>query len=362
MNLVTDCIQVVSGKPLSYFIRGQSDLLLRLFRKCFENPAISGKRRELKDIYRYVERNNESLNLWRDCEIYFPLERLLRSREPECFPNLIALMKVLVGMKDVNSAKDLPDGYYRLKNIRGGIFEKRDGKLFRDQSVLWKINGFKPDIYLPKNEIFRDLLEEKFYPTMRKEYNVALLKKHMVRILRHMKAYSTDIWEDFQDAVWNLVLLTNTPRVGVDSMTLGYGYFGGIFFNPFVLDEYSGVEGLIHEYIHTRCWLWWELRPPTGIPPADVLIVSPMTGNPVRVDWMIHALIVYLSALHYYRFVQSTMMPADRAIAKLMKYRALHLSRNLPALLRRLSRKVKKGTDMGRLLEYLREFYPSVTQ
>ncbi|HEX5038113.1 MAG TPA: hypothetical protein VFX30_13220 [bacterium] len=358
MNLVQDCIQVFSGKPLSYFKERQETLILELLERALTNGRLGKYRNDLREILEYVEANNASLGIWRDSEPYFPIYWLARSGDVQFMPYLLEVLKLYIGMKDIRKSVNLPDGFYRLTNVVGTIFEVRDGRL-REAPVdlIWKAKDFGPNIFLPMNGLFTDVLGDGFYPRMNDSYDPSGPKSIVEKTVRHMREFSRDVSEDFQDAVWNLVLTTTSRRRGVKSMSMRSRYFGGIFFNPFTNDEYEGVELMVHEYIHHRCTLWWETKTPTGIPPDELYIVSPMTGDEIRASFMIHAFIIYVSAMQFYRFVQGAGMPEDRTVARRINRRVAHLSRNMPRLYRRLDRIVKKKTDMSRLLSYLMEVY-----
>ncbi|HEX5038112.1 MAG TPA: hypothetical protein VFX30_13215 [bacterium] len=358
MNLVVDCMQVISGRPLAFFRDRQREFLLKLIERCLSKPVVGPHRRRLRKIHSFVEARNDSLKLWRNSEAYYPVDYMTRSKDTEYFPYLLELLEVLVGMKGMNEAKPLPDGYYRLNGINGRVYEKRDGKLSEiGKEVVCRLSGFQPAVYLPRNGMFQDILMPKYYPDMKAPPKPSALKTQLTRTLEHMKDFSRDVWEDFQDAVSNVVLLTSAPGVGVGSMAITHKYFGGVFFNCFMNDEYNGVESLVHEYIHNRCTLWWESATPTGLPSDTVHIVSPMTGNRVMASTMIHALIIYISALQFYRFIQDRRKPADRSERARLARRASHLSKNMPQLYRRLRRTVTSGTDAEKLLGYLMEVY-----
>ena len=361
MNLVVDCMQVFSGRPLTYFQQGQKSLFLRLFKRCLGNPALAPHRAALRKLLDFAERHNKSRAIWRDCEVYYPIDFMSRSQDAEYFPYLIELLSILLGAKDIRNCRNLPDGYYRLKNAEGKIYRIVGGRLsVVREKIVWRMKDFAADIYLPRDGMFSDILNERLYPRMKKICAAAAIKARLARTVGHMRDFSRDIWEDFQDAVWNVVLLTNTPNVGTSSLTMRYKYFGSVFFNPFMNDEYKGVESLVHEYIHNRCWLWWELARPTGIPPESVRIASPVTGNRVRVSAMIHAFIIYVSALQFYRFVQEGAPPSDKVVRERLNRRASQLARSIPVLNARLSRKVRRGTDIRRLFDYLMTVYEGV--
>lgn len=356
MNLVVDCMQVFSGRPLSYFRGREKELLLELLRRSFKNPAVAPFRKDLREILDYVEVHNERRNLWRDCEIYYPIEMLTESSQSQYFPYFIEMLRVFAGLKGPEALRHLPDGFYRLRNLHEKVYEVRSGRQHACD-VLLKLPDFKGDVYLPRNGLFTDILVEQFYPSMKGSRSKASFKKQMSRTFDHMRDFSGDLWEDFQDATRTIVLLTNSRRAGTISLAFCYKYFGGIFFNPFRNDEFRGVEQLVHEYTHNRITLWWETQRPTGIPHDSVTIISPVTGARIPASIMIHAFIVYLSALQFYRWAQSKRLASDRGTAKTLNARAEHISANMPELRRRLKKTVRRGTGMDRLLEYLWEVY-----
>lgn len=357
MNLVVDCMQVVSSRPLDHFLKRQPEYLLRHFQRCLKRKMSPVYKRTLRKVYEYVEDRNEALGLWKDSELYNPIEYMTAARDEEYFPYLMELLQVLLGLKDIRKAKRLPDGYYRLRRLTGRIYEIEKGRLRAlPERTVWNVPGFKIDVYLPRRGMFTDLLGEKLYPEMPMR-SLSPVKKLVADALSLMRKFSRDVWDDFQEAIFNIVLLTDPPGHAVDSLTMTSKYYGGIFFNGFRGDSYKGVESLVHEYIHNRCSLWWELVPPTGIPGDDKFIVSPVTGNKVLASTMIHAFIIYVSALQFYRHVQRTELPSDAVVRRRLNARASHIASNIPALHRRLNRLVGKGTDMKKLFEYLMEVY-----
>lgn len=359
MNLIVDCMQVLTGKPFSYFRENQTGLLLRLFRKARANPALKGYRKELSKIEEHLRAKNEKLRLWKDCEPYYAVDFLTNRREPEHYPYWIEMLKVQTGMKSLRSiAPSLPDGYYRLNHLENAVFEVREGIARKSHAgIVWKPAGFESRVFMPTNGLFTDILDARLYPDMRKPANQAPIKKMFERSLAHMRDFSDDVWRDFQDAISNVVLLTSPGKRAISSMSMRCKYFGAVFLNPFVTDEYKAVESLMHEYIHERSELWWEIQRPTGIPDKKIHIVSPMSGRSVRADVMIQAFIIYISALQYYRHVQGTRMPSNRLQAQSLNRRASHVARHVPALQRRLKRAVGKGTDIAKLFDYLLEVY-----
>jgi len=357
MNLVMDCMQVFTSRPLSHFKQGEKTLWFRRFDNALRNPALKNYRRELQSIYEHVRAHNEARQLWKDCEIYYPIDYLSRATDESYFPYMLEMLRILLGLSDIRkSASKLPDGYYRLKHLCGKIFHVASGRLsILPKHLIWKPRGFSSDFYLPKDGLFSDIMNEKLYPEMNKPYDGEPLKVGIQKALGHMREFSEDIYQDFQDSVSNVVLLTKTPRLGTSSLTMRYKYFGGIFINPFMNDEYKAVEALVHEYIHNRCWLWWEMYPPTGVPSENVKIVSPVTGNKVRVSAMIQAYIIYVNALQFYRFMQARVEGCSSGAILRMNRRAALIARGLPVLHKRLRRKVVGGTDTARLFDYLRE-------
>jgi len=357
MNLVVDCIQVVSGHPLVWFRRREPDYLLIHFRKALKRIMSAPYRHKLNAIYEHVKDRNEAWELWKDPEVYNPVEYIALARDEEYFPYLFELLQLLVGLKDIRRSRRLPDGYYRLLNLTGRVYEVRNG---RSRSVrgdtIWRIPGFKPDVYLPRPGMFEDLLGAKLYPDVAPS-GISKVKQRLSGALELMKGFSRDIWEDFQDIVFSIVLLTDPPGHAVDSLTMTSKYFGGVFLNGFRCDEYKGVESLVHEYIHNRMSLWWELSTPTGVPGVGVSIVSPVTGNKVQASTMIHAFVIYVFALQFYRHVQETAVPSDLVVARRLNARAAHIAKGIPMLRSRLARHVRAGTDMKRLFEYLMEVY-----
>lgn len=357
MNLAVDCMQVFSGRPLASFKAWQEELFVDYFGRALGNPALKPWRRELDEILEFAQAHSRSEAVRKNPEAFYPAEFLSRSKDPSCFPFLIELLRLQLGMKPIRRSRGLPEGYYRLTRVDGGIYRADGGKISKVyRPLVWKMKGFAPDVFLPHNGLFSDFLNHEIYPDM-KAYDAEVLKEKLVRTLEIMKEFSKDIHEDFQSAVWNLVLLTNTPRYGLTGLTMRYKYFGGIFYNPFLNDEYSGTEGLMHEYIHNRCWLWWDLVPPTGVPPESVRIVSPVTGAEVKVSAMIHAFIIYVCGLQFYRHIQETNPPRHPAQRRKLNRRAAHLSRNMPILNRRLCATVKRGTVIRKLFEYLMAVY-----
>ena len=64
------------------------------------------------------------------------------------------------------------------------------------------------------------------------------------------------------------------------------------------------AESLIHEYYHQRIWLWWLIEAPAHLPPREVMMTSPVSGQQRPVCVMMHALLIYASLIDFYSWAE----------------------------------------------------------
>ncbi len=360
MNLILRCMYEISQVKKAVYEEVQAKLPLLLLERALKNKSISSYYvPRLKLVRDWLNAYNAKLQLWKNTEIYHPIDCLSRAQHERYLEYFVSLLELHLGMRPLSDLYRFPDQYYRLSHSYHAVYRVRSKKISKVRHPLLSIAGFSPRVYRPLNGLFNDLLDENQYPMMHR-YDAVKLRQKLLDSLHLLKKYSRDIYDDFQKAIYDLVLLTNTPHVGTRSLTKRYQYYGGIFINLFLNDRYTFVEGLIHEYYHTRCWLWWEVTRPTGIPSWDATITSPTSKRKVKADQMIHALMIYVGVIHFYRWCLEN--PKDHSTAGLKSalQRSLYLESIVPELGNRLKAVVKKKTNISLLMDLMMEIFEAI--
>jgi hypothetical protein len=306
------------------------------------NPVLAERRREVAEVRDHVKREARSRALWRDPEVFHPIVSLAdEARERARADELLERLRLVLGLRSPETAS-LPDGFYRLAHRTGELVLCADGELRRFTSG-WHLpsdDGLR--VYLPIPELFRDILAEEIYPSDAPLGDLDRAAGVYRRSMALVAAYDSSLHEDFLRTLSTVVLLPPVPHAPAAddpslrwSFNLRLRYFGAIFVNPFLVDEFGLAEGLIHEYIHQRFWLWWELDPPAGLPRGDATVRSPVTGARRPAAVMLQALFIYANALHFHESALAGTLGGPAA-SPWAAARAALLRRALPELAERL--------------------------
>jgi HEXXH motif-containing protein len=305
-----------------------------------DNPATAPHRRGIEDIHALM-------GVYSDDHVDHA-QGPLPYRNPDIFPSMIALiisddsthierhlgnLRLHLAARDAREVEGLDDGYYRLVHSHGSLLRVREGNK-RDvhKELTFRTEGSRPIVYLPADELFNDLVDTTLYPRVSEQPDAPALASLVANAMSMLRQYSPEVWADFQQVISSIVL---TPDFGhPDRWSYSYrlNYFGGIFINPFRVNVYGMVESLIHEYYHQRLWQWWAYEDLPGMPPEDVTVISPVTGNRRSVQVMAHALLIYISALHFYAHQLQQPTAQEAQEREWLTRRALLLHEGIPQL------------------------------
>ena len=162
-----------------------------------------------------------------------------------------------------------------------------------------------------------------------------------------LERYSPELAAGFSSAVGVIGLTgTGSPR----SANVSAHYFGGLFVR-FTENVPALVEAFIHEYYHTRLYMWWLLEAPRDLPPLSRMIESPMTGLDRPVSTMMHALVIYVGISEYYRSVLDGGVFDDEVRAA-VRARNSHICARVPELIRRLEAALSDAPQSARLVSF----------
>jgi hypothetical protein len=345
VNVATDAPAAAGALGAASLLDRLPELPVRLLdRAARRNPVLADRRHDVAELRRHMVNEARPQALSRDPEVFHPIVSLGdEAREPARADVLLERLRVMLGLRPPDSPI-LPDGFYRLAHRTGELVLRLGGETRRFASG-WQLpsaDGLR--VYLPIPELFRDLLDEEIYPAGGPTPDLDRAALAYRRAMALIEAYDRNLHEDFVTMLSTVVLLPPVPDPpGPDSPSLRWSfnlrlrYFGAIFVNPFVVDEFGLAEGLIHEYLHQRFWLWWELDPPTGIPSGDVVVHSPVTGARRPAPVMLQALFIYANALHFHERALGGEL-GGAAASRWSAARAARLREALPLLAERLLR------------------------
>src|SRR5690606_23783957 len=166
------------------------------------------------------------------------------------------------------------------------------------------------------------------------------------------------------DRILRVVALLPPPPPSVDptplppqacwSFNLRLRFPGAVFLNPFTVGAPGLAEGLLHEYLHQRMWLWWELCPPTGLPDWQRSIHSPMSGQTRPLVTMLQAAVIFRCVHHMHRALlvprvaRGALDPDARAFCRA---RVERRAATRPGLARRLAAYVAEGSEAWALVQ-----------
>ena len=327
------------------------------------NPLLESRQDAILDLRRHIEQHNVAAALWRDPEIYYPIFSLSDlARDLDRVDQLLDVLRVHLGLSSVGAA-GLPDGFYRLAH-QDGTLVYRQGDSVRPVDAAWRLpeEEGRPRVYLGLTGLFSDILAgivpPDVYMGSSVEADLLAAAQHYQQAYALMATYDHQLAIDFCRIVNTVVLLPpvadpldpDNPAMRW-SFNLRFRYYGGVFVNPHLVDPFGLAEGLIHEYIHQRTWLWWMLDPPTGIPPVGSKVRSPVTGAVKDGTVMFQALLVYVNALDFYRRIEEQ-QDSVLAFSDWAKGRKAKLESALPALAENVLNVIPRDSTLGQLVNW----------
>ena len=276
--------------------------LLRCSRE--QNPVLEARRAQLDELEARLAPEGIEPHRWGNPEVHAPLMALGdRCPSEAAVDRQLRRLEVLAGEVPV-SAPGNQDGIYRLDHLGQGVVERRGGKV-TPRLATWS----HPDgtlIYLPVPGLFRDLpFPEDYLPEHPAgDYQLAIERYHVAR--NWLDRVAPKVSSDFREVISGVALLPPVPGAEEPptqaqwSFNLRLRYRGVLFVNPFSVGVPALAEALLHEYIHQRMWLWWELDSPTGLPQKRERMVSPISGRSRPAITMIQGLMIFrcVTTLH----------------------------------------------------------------
>ncbi len=366
MSLLLEAIDTFSRTPSDQLAERVPDLpLLLLDRSLQINPLLEKRQDAIIALRRHIEEHNIAAGLWRNPEIYFPIFSLSDlAPDLDRVDQLLRLLRVHLGLDPLADA-DVPDGFYRLADLDGTLVCRR-GESIQPYEGEWCLPSETghPRVYLAVPGLFSDILRDFVPPRGYSRSNAPpdprLATERYRQAYALMMAYDRELAAEFCRIVTTVALLPPLaePSEPDDpalrwSYNLRFRYYGGIFVNPYLVDAFGLAEGMIHEYIHQRVWLWWMVDHPSGIPPVDSKILSPVTGAVRAGHVMFQALLVYTAALDFYRCMEDR-TDAGPGISEWARRRMALLESALPVLAERLLKVIPlpRSSTLGRLVDW----------
>lgn len=358
MNLFLECYREFSSLDLH-------DLLVRiephmprhfLLSTLHLQSNLQKHRCEIEEIADHMLARNFELEIWRNPEVYGQIALLAkRARLNHDLSDSLESLRLQLGMVRPGSAL-LNAGLYRLAHVDGSFYFVSDGGIRKFRSeVLTTVKGFPGLVFLPFEGLFSDLVDRSLYPPICEPFNRCQLEIKLARAFELLESHSSELVSDLQKVIRTIVLVPNLGDRKRWSYNLRLAYFGGIFINPFVVGPCGLVEALIHEYVHQRLWQWWAYEPPSGLPPENATIRSPVTGRMKSASVMIHAFVIYVSACDFYL---NWVLRGNRVSEEekcWAETRVELLSDAIPMLYTDLCSQLRSGTVISAILDHAME-------
>ncbi len=384
MNQILEALDTFSGSTAQQLATHIPELPLFLLDVAVRRTPLLAQRREaIAAVRQHIDERNLADGLWNDPEIYYPLLSLSdQVRELEDADRLLRLLRVYLGLDPLESA-EVPDGFYRLTRLKNAVFY-REGESVRqlDDNDMYLPADGGPRVYLPVPGLFSDILNPdirnpgvasvdayaNIYSTSEAGADMQLAADRYREALALIATFEEGAVADFCHIVNTVVLL---PPVGSPALTsemvvnapfaatrddpalrwsfnMRFRYYGAVFVNPFSVDAFGLAEGLIHEYLHQRIWLWWQLEQPTGIPAMPGTPVrSPVTEAVREGAVLMQAVTIYASAIEFYRYFESRGLP----MSEWARRRRALLEKALPILAERILKVIPGDSHMARMVE-----------
>lgn len=240
-------------------------------------------------------------------------------KNPEIYPDLnylnipnyskrqisIDALRVHAGLDELkpDSNKSYREGYWRLRIPIQKTYFRSDGSITELKEISTtpsEIESF-PTLYRPHPSLFDDI-ERNFYRGDPSKESLESISEISLRAFSSMQRYSPDLANRFCQEIGTVSFMAREPGTAKSFSKRNF-YVGGIFVS--IADPIVLAEQFIHEYYHQCVWPWWMVEPPEDLPSDDQIILSPVSGKMKPVSVMIHALLIYISLVDFYKFVLS---------------------------------------------------------
>lgn len=326
------------------------------------NPRVAEQPERLARAAAAVAEGHDNAR-WRDAEIYYPIFTLAESgADAVRTEQLWTRLEIQLGLQPVDALASLPPAIYRLTKPRGKCYQVSDGVVagMEPPIVLFPEWG-ETTVYTPATGLFADVLPAEHYGPCNDAAAAAMTaSRHLAEALTLVESCSPELAADIRDLIRTIVLVPPRPRSEYDASPMSYRwsfnlrlrYFGAVFLELEHVDRYGALEGLVHEYYHQRCWQWWEIERPSGIPQPDVMMRSPVTGLIRSAIVMTQAFLIYV-AIHELLSVVSAKEGSTAATGSWLEARRSHIAARIPSLYAALGEIVEPGTTIAAMLDSL---------
>jgi hypothetical protein len=255
-----------------------------------------------------------SCSCWNNPELYPHLHRVLRARDGQSDTSrTLKALEGHLGLREV-SADLFTHRYFRRNRPLPATFELADGRVKEaPEAIIAKDPGF-PLLYGPVPHLFDDVVGGRAtYDGSPLPVSPDEIRRTVGDAERLLGRYDATLHNGFTEAVGSLAITGGWSLADRASYSSGSNYTGEIFTTlcpgaPTLLGE-----SLIHEYYHQRLWLWWLIEAPSDLPGREVVMVSPVSGQERPVQVMMHALLIYMSLVDYYRWAERASDDLDGA-------------------------------------------------
>jgi hypothetical protein len=244
---------------------------------------------------------NASTAHWRNPELYPHLNLLGRSHGCESQAHLDALrvhLNLLSPMASLCRSR-----YLRLRAPQPRVLEKV-GSSMRDvhKAVCLVQRKTSLFVYSPHPHLFHDVAHGLYHASEVRQETVESLGILVCEAIDLLACYSDELANAVLDTIGTIAFTSDELSV-TRSFSMRTAYPGAVF--SAICDRASLAENLLHEHYHCRLWRWWLAERPPDLPSDEIVINSPLTGMKRPVSVMMHALLIYVSLVDYYRTILS---------------------------------------------------------
>jgi hypothetical protein len=354
MNLVADCLREFGDVGLADLReRVEPELPRKLLLEAADTTPWRHEARELAERMGPPAPHAPH----RNPEVYGQIALLAHAFDPEL---TLDLLRVQLGLARAETLERLPPAPLRLVHVDGSIREGDPGGLRRiEDEVVARVEGVPFPVLMPRTGLFRDLVPSNLYLDAPPPDRGELLAK-VEAAAPLIREHSEALWDDVVAAVRCLVLVPPLDDAKQWSYNLRLSYFGAIFVDAFAVGAHGVAEAIVHEYFHQRLWQWWDHEPPSGLPPEDRVVVSPVTGRPKPARVMLQALLIYAAAQRLNADLAARERGASEAESAWSERRSAELGRALPGLRDVLLDCLDEDTTAGRIVEHLGSRLPAL--
>lgn len=243
---------------------------------------------------------------WNDPELYPHLMSLLGTRESrgDARTHIWALQGHL-GLRDVDREM-FSHRYFRRHGTVPGVYELDAGEIRPVANAMLMHEPGLPIVYRPVPHLFDDVVgagiayEGKALPRSGQEM-ISAVRSAIDLVWR----YDADLHQGVTSAVGVIALTGDWHPGNRTSYSMGKTYTGGVFSSLCTDSPALLAESLIHEYYHQRIWQWWQIEAPSDLPSIDMTMISTVSGHERPVPVMMHALLIYVSLVDFYRWAET---------------------------------------------------------